>query len=61
MKEGKPQIRVKPQIPQISQMTETKEFGVNRRKNASGTKMQLAETVFPSPLICEICGFKFGI
>ena len=48
--------------PQISQMTETKEFGVVRRKNASGTKMSLVETVFSSPLICEICGicgFKF--
>jgi hypothetical protein len=53
---------IKPQISQISQMTETKEFGVIRCKNASGTKMSLVETVFSSPLICEICGicgFKF--
>jgi len=35
----KPKRRGKPQISQISQMTETKEFGVIRRKNASGTKM----------------------
>jgi hypothetical protein len=35
----KPKIRGKPQIPQISQMTETKDFGFIRRKNASGTKM----------------------
>ena len=43
-------------------MTESKELGAIRRKNASGTKMWLAETVFPSPLICEICeicGFSF--
>jgi len=42
-------------------MSEIKEFGVICRKNASGTKMWLAKTVFPSSLICEICGFKFGI
>jgi hypothetical protein len=31
--------RGKPQIPQVSQMTETKEFGAIRRKNAPETKM----------------------
>jgi hypothetical protein len=35
----KPKTRGKPQIPQISQMTATKDFGVIRRKNASETKM----------------------
>jgi hypothetical protein len=41
-------------------MTESKELGAIRRKNGSGTKKQLAKIVFRSPLICEICGFKFG-
>jgi hypothetical protein len=33
------EIRDKPQITEISQITETKDFGVIRRKNASETKM----------------------
>jgi hypothetical protein len=32
-------IRGEPQIPQISQMTETNELGVIHRKNAFGKKM----------------------
>jgi hypothetical protein len=39
MKPKNRKIRGKPQIPQISQMTEAKEFGVIRRTNAFGTKM----------------------
>ena len=31
--------RGKPQIPQVSQMTGTKEFGAIRRKNAPETRM----------------------
>jgi hypothetical protein len=45
-------------------MTEAKELGSNRRKNSSGTKKSMAETLCPPSLIfeiCEICGFKFGI
>jgi len=45
-------------------MTETKEVGVVRRKNATGPKMLVEEIVYPSPLIrgiCEICGLNFGI
>jgi hypothetical protein len=34
--------------PQISQMTEAKELGSNRRKNSTGTKKSMAETPVPS-------------
>jgi hypothetical protein len=59
----KPKIRDKPQIPQISQMTEAKELDSNRRKDSSGKKVDGRDPV-PASLICEICeicGFKFGI
>jgi hypothetical protein len=43
----KPKIRDKPQIPQISQMTEAKEPGSRRRKNSSGTKKSMTGDPVP--------------
>jgi len=45
-------------------MTEAKEFSFIWRKDSFGTKLLMAETVCPTPQICEICGicgFNFGI
>jgi len=36
-------------------MTEAKELGSNRRKNSTGTKKSMAETLCPLSLICESC------
>jgi hypothetical protein len=61
MKPKTRKIRGNPQIPQISQMTATKEFGFIRRKHAFGTKCTWQRPSSVSPLICGIYGFKFGI
>jgi hypothetical protein len=54
----------KPQIPQISQMTEAKELWAIRRMNSSGTKMcceKPCSLLLQSAKSAEICGFNFGI
>jgi hypothetical protein len=43
-------------------MTVVKEkFDSDHRKSSFGTKKLAAAPRFLPPLICEICGFKFGI